>query len=233
MSAITLLQLTLAGLFGVAIGFERQWNQGMAGLRTNALVAFGAASFVSIGRLVAGDDRVAAQIVSGIGFLGAGVIFREGPSVRGLNTAATIWCSGACGALCGAGFIAEAGYCAAGVVAINLGLRRLKEAIDRWSPHPADIETDYQIEVRCAGAEEANVRSLLLGGSFQGGLGLKSLHSEKIDGQAGAVRIVAEIAARSRSDKAVEEIIGRLGLEEGVTSARWHIDAPGGERAED
>src|SRR5690348_3132115 len=109
MSLATFVNLTVAAGLGIAIGFERQWNQGVAGLRTNALVAFGAACFVTIGRLMANDDRVAAQIVSGIGFLGAGVIFREGPSVRGLNTAATIWCSGACGALAGAGLVLEAG----------------------------------------------------------------------------------------------------------------------------
>ena len=105
--------LTLGGAFllGGLIGFERQWRQRLAGLRTNTLVALGAAIFVLFAGLFPGEaspTRVAAQIVSGIGFMGAGIIFKEGLNVRGLNTAATLWCSAAIGALCGAGFFFHA-----------------------------------------------------------------------------------------------------------------------------
>ena len=88
------LNMGAALLFGAAIDFERQWRQRLAGLRTNTLVALGAATFVVFEGLFPGDSsptRVAAQVVSGIGFLGAGIIFREGLNVRGLNTAATLW----------------------------------------------------------------------------------------------------------------------------------------------
>ena len=94
--AQTALNLFVAGCLGAAIGFERQWRQRLAGLRTNTLVALGAAIFVTYSRIVfdnEGTARMAAQVVSGIGFLGAGVIFMEGLNVRGLNTAATLWCS--------------------------------------------------------------------------------------------------------------------------------------------
>ena len=87
--------LLAAMLLGALIGAERQWRQRMAGLRTNALVATGAAVFI-LSSVAASPDspgRIAAQVVSGIGFLGAGVIMREGMNVRGLNTAATLWCS--------------------------------------------------------------------------------------------------------------------------------------------
>jgi putative Mg2+ transporter-C (MgtC) family protein len=83
------IRLGIALLIGAVIGFERQWRQRMAGLRTNALVSIGAAGFVVFSMTVSGDNsptRVAAQIVSGIGFLGAGVILREGINIRGLNT---------------------------------------------------------------------------------------------------------------------------------------------------
>ncbi|MBV8651001.1 MAG: MgtC/SapB family protein, partial [Alphaproteobacteria bacterium] len=89
-------RLGLALVLGSAIGFERQWHQKMAGLRTNALVALGASGFVVFSAMVgpAGDPtRIAAQVVSGIGFLGAGIILRQGINVHGLNTAATLWCS--------------------------------------------------------------------------------------------------------------------------------------------
>src|SRR6516225_10064767 len=98
------ISLATAFVLGAAIGAERQWRQRMAGLRTNALVSVGAALFVLLGTSVSGGDglRVAAQVVSGIGFLGAGVIMRDGLNVRGLNTAATLWCSAAVGTLSGA-----------------------------------------------------------------------------------------------------------------------------------
>jgi putative Mg2+ transporter-C (MgtC) family protein len=102
----TAINLGVATLLGAAIGFERQWRQRMAGLRTNTLVAIGAASFVIFESLFPDNvspTRVAAQVVSGIGFLGAGIIFREGLQVSGLNTAATLWCSAAVGLLAGSG----------------------------------------------------------------------------------------------------------------------------------
>ena len=100
------LNLAAAFCLSAVIGFERQWRNRLAGLRTNTLVALGAATFVVFAQLYpeeASPTRVAAQVVSGIGFLGAGLIFREGLSVRGLNTAATLWCSAAIGVLAGAG----------------------------------------------------------------------------------------------------------------------------------
>ena len=137
--------MTLAALIGGAIGFERQWNQGLAGLRTNTLVAFGAASFMALH-----VEQTAAYIVTGIGFLCAGVIFREGASVRGLNTATTMWCTAAAGALAGGGLYVTALFCGAGVIAINLGVRHAQTLINRYRPHPVDVETDYLIEIDCA-----------------------------------------------------------------------------------
>jgi putative Mg2+ transporter-C (MgtC) family protein len=100
------IRLGLALILGAFIGAERQWRQRMAGLRTNALVAAGAAMFVMLSAVTARPDdsfRIAGQIVSGIGFLGAGVILRNGLNITGLNTAATLWCSAAIGTLAGYG----------------------------------------------------------------------------------------------------------------------------------
>ena len=94
----TLVSLLVAFVFGTLIGAERQYRQRSAGLRTNVLVAVGAAAFVDLGERLAGADgavRVIAYVVSGIGFLGAGAIMKEGMNVRGLNTAATLWASAA------------------------------------------------------------------------------------------------------------------------------------------
>ncbi|HJU17087.1 MAG TPA: MgtC/SapB family protein [Stellaceae bacterium] len=215
MNLLDFVDLSLAGVLGALIGLERQWNQGSAGLRTNALVAFGAASFAALH-----VDQALSLVVSGIGFLGAGVIFREGASVRGLNTAATLWCSAAVGTLAGTGRWTEACYCAAGVAAINVCLRWVKAAISRHVPHPVDVETTYQVEIRCTPEDEAAIRALLLNQAFGSGLALKSLHSEKLDD---GVRVSAELSTHQRVDQAVEDVVGRIGAEKGVVSARWTI----------
>ena len=128
------INLAVAMTCGAVIGSERQVRQRMAGLRTNALVALGAASFVVFSTLFPAEvspTRVAAQIVSGIGFLGAGIIFRDGFNVHGLNTAATLWCSAAVGMMSGAGAWPLALMLTGFVVFINLGLRPLVKVIKR------------------------------------------------------------------------------------------------------
>lgn len=106
-----LARIGCAFLMGTLIGVERQYRQRNAGLRTNILVSVGAAAFTVLSYSMtsgSGDpSRVAAQIVSGIGFLGGGLILKDGFTVRGLNTAATIWCSAAYGTLSGVGFYKE------------------------------------------------------------------------------------------------------------------------------
>lgn len=90
-------RLVLAAAVGGFVGLERELRGYPAGIRTLALVAVGATLFTEISQLLAGNDRVAAQIVTGIGFIGAGLIFREGYTVRGITTAATIWAVAAMG----------------------------------------------------------------------------------------------------------------------------------------
>ena len=215
---VDILNMTLAGLIGGAIGFERQWNQGLAGLRTNMLVAFGAASFMALH-----VEQTAAYIVTGIGFLCAGVIFREGASVRGLNTATTMWCTAAAGGLAGGGFYVVAIFCGAGVVAINLGVRHLQALINRYRPHPVDVETDYLIEIDCAAEQEGTIRTLLASGNWQNGLGLKSLHSRRSESRTGIVHVSADYVSHFRLDETVEELVARIGLERGVFEARWSL----------
>jgi putative Mg2+ transporter-C (MgtC) family protein len=148
------VRLGVAVVSGSVIGFERQWLQRMAGLRTNSLVAIGAAGFVVFSSMVSGDDsptRMAAQVVSGVGFLGAGVILREGINVTGLNTAATLWCSAMVGTFAGAGQLAASGIAAGFVVLTNLLLRPLVRLINRQPHGAAEIETHYSVELRCQG----------------------------------------------------------------------------------
>src|SRR5580658_2462174 len=126
------LRLAVALLLGSVIGFERQWHQKMAGLRTNALVALGSCGFVVFSAMVGQGDptRVAAQVVTGIGFLGAGVILREGVNVHGLNTAATLWCSAMVGTFAGGGFWVPSLVAAGFVIATNLLLRPMVQRLN-------------------------------------------------------------------------------------------------------
>src|SRR6202041_2314433 len=134
-------RLALAIAMGATVGLERQWRQRMAGTRTNALVAAGAAAFVMCGLLLDNDPsargRIVSYVVSGVGFLGAGVIFKDGSNVRGLNTAATIWCSAAIGALNGLGAIHLAVVLAIGVLLTNTVLRPLAYLLHPVLPGPA------------------------------------------------------------------------------------------------
>ena len=135
----TLVSLTAAFVLGGLIGLERQYRQRTAGLRTNVLVALGATIFVDMASTLFGAEgsvRVVAYVVSGIGFLGAGVIMREEGNVRGLNTAATLWCSAAVGACCGAGLVIEAIMGTLFVLAANTLLRPIVDQINR---QPLDV----------------------------------------------------------------------------------------------
>lgn len=103
-----LKQIGIAILCGFVIGLERQINKGLAGIHTNVLVSSGSCLFIFVSLALQDTNspaRVASQIVSGIGFLGAGVIAKEGMTVRGINSAATLWCSAAIGSMCGSGNI--------------------------------------------------------------------------------------------------------------------------------
>ena len=222
----TLLYLNTSALLGAAIGFERQWRQRTAGLRTNTLVALGAASFVVFSVLVdhdANPSRIAAQVVSGVGFLGAGVIFREGLNVRGLNTAATLWCSAAVGVLAGAGHAPEAGAVTALVILINLFLRDLVRFLNRRSTPSVDADHAYQVRVICRSTEEAHVRALLLQGLSRAQLCLRQLESTDIE-SSGRVEVHAALTAPQRSDGELEQIVGRLSLEPSVSSAGWRVE---------
>lgn len=135
---IFIFRLSCALLAGIIIGAQREMRQHQAGLTTNALVAVGACIFILVsesvimtaqtsGGLVNNDNlRVLSQVVTGIGFLGAGVIMKDGLTIHGLSSAATIWCSAAVGCLCGYGMWREAIIAVAAIILINWGLKSIE-----------------------------------------------------------------------------------------------------------
>ena len=223
-----ILRLGSALLLGTLVGLERQWRQRMAGTRTNALVAAGACAFVMCAFLVRDTSRSEAQIVSyvvsGVGFLGAGVIFKDAGSIRGLNTAATIWCSAAIGALCALGAIPYAAILGIGVLVANIALRPLAYKLHPVQPASVDEEVTYAFELVCRAEDEAHTRALLLQELARTPLTLTSLRSEDIEGTQ-KLKVSAQIRGLGRQDQRLEGIVAYLSLEPGVTAVSWTVSA--------
>ena len=123
-----LTKLVLAMALGYLIGLEREWHGKVVGTRTISLIAIGSTLYVLMSPSIIGGDnsRIIAQVVSGIGFLGAGIIFKHGDTIKGLTTAATVWCAAAIGCLCGYGMFAEAIAGTAAVMTVNLLFKHVR-----------------------------------------------------------------------------------------------------------
>ncbi|WP_432000161.1 MgtC/SapB family protein [Streptomyces sioyaensis] len=221
------IRLAVGIACGALIGVERQWRARMAGLRTNALVAAGATLFVLYSDAV-GDPgsptRVASYVVSGIGFLGGGVILRDGASVRGLNTAATLWCSAAAGVLAASGRLdlAVIGTCA--VVAVHLLLRPAGRLIDRVPQRDPDNEgVRATVHLVCDRSEETHIRALLLQALTGSGLTPTGLRVRREADTTTGLQTV--VAVTGNPAHALEQLIARLSLEPGIRDLHWHLDA--------
>jgi putative Mg2+ transporter-C (MgtC) family protein len=223
-----LSRLGAALLLGIIVGLERQWRQRMAGTRTNALVSAGAASFVMCAFLARDNSRGEAQIVSyvvsGVGFLGAGVIFKDGGSVRGLNTAATLWCSAAIGAICGLGYLVHGASLAGAVLVTNVVVRPLAYRLYPSQQTSAEQEIIYTFDLVCRSEDEAHIRALLMQAMARSTLTLTSLKSEDIEGTL-KLKVSAQVRGLGRQDEPLEQLVARLSLESGVTSVSWAATA--------
>jgi putative Mg2+ transporter-C (MgtC) family protein len=209
---------------GVLIGLERQWRQHPAGLRTNALVCLGAALFVSLSRLMHDDaspTRIASYVVSGIGFLGGGVILREGMTVKGMNTAATLWCSAAVGVLCGTGFARFAVIGTVAILGLHLALRPLALWIDARVKTSPDAETQYRLKVVCPRKEAGLVRTILLRHvNAHAAMTVQGFDTHDAD-QADRATVVVNIYSTRRNERALEEVVTRINIEPGVSAVSW------------
>jgi putative Mg2+ transporter-C (MgtC) family protein len=210
-------------VLGSIIGAERQWRQRTAGLRTYSLVSIGAALFVLLAPLtgVREESRIAAQVISGVGFLGAGVLMRTGLSVHGLNTASTIWCSAAVGILAGSGLFAAASLGTSFVLIINIFLRPLADWVGRHSKkEPSEHAVQYSIQIICRGRQEGRVRTLLIQLLTVSPLALQEVESVVGQDEKNTV-IKATLSTVERNDAQVEQITSRLSLERDVVGISW------------
>jgi putative Mg2+ transporter-C (MgtC) family protein len=220
----TFVALFTAFVLGGAIGLERQWRQRNAGLRTAVLVAVGAAAFVDLGGRMAGGDgfvRVIAYVVSGIGFLGAGVIMKEGAQVRGLNTAATLWATAAVGAFAGAGQEGEAALVALFILAGNTLLRPLAEFINRRPINPASTEALYRVHVICEPDSISDARDLLFELLEARDYPIREI--ETLSETEDQVELAAALVPTSADPKMLDEVVAILAANHAIESATWTV----------
>ena len=220
----TVVSLTAAFIFGTMVGAERQYRQRTAGLRTNVLVAVGAAAFVDLAMAITGPveaTRVISYVVSGVGFLGAGAIMREGMNVRGLNTAATLWCAAAIGACAGADMIAHAALVTVFVIAGNTLLRPLVNAINRIPLDEEASEATYEVTVTVQEAELPRLRTivadLLEKAHYPAG------DIEVIERGENLAEIVLTLVSTAVKASEMDAVARRIERLTGVTHASWAL----------
>jgi len=218
----SLISLLSAFVLGAIIGAERQYRQRSGGLRTNVLVAVGAAAFVDIGMHLNGNPgatQIIAYVVSGVGFLGAGVIMKEGRNVWGLNTAATLWCSAAVGACAGADLAVEAIALTLFVLAGNTLLRPVVNAINRAPISAETTEAQYEVRLTTHAEHLERARDLLESQLKTANYPLRDIEVE--DREAGTVELVATLLRTDANPNELDGLISRLRDAEGVEHVSW------------
>ncbi|MBA8903500.1 MULTISPECIES: MgtC/SapB family protein [unclassified Phyllobacterium] len=219
----TTISFVAAFIFGTLIGAERQYRQRTAGLRTNVLVAIGAAAFVDLAQRIAGTTeavRVISYVVSGIGFLGAGVIMKEGMNVRGLNTAATLWCSAAVGACAGTDMLAEAALLTVFVLAGNTLLRPLVNVINRIPISEQAAEATYEVKLISTRAAMPAMRDLLVEKLEDADYPVSDV--EILDqGDEETVEIVATLVSTAIDPAEIDAVITHMEKQKGISHGTW------------
>ena len=215
------LRLLVGLLAGGAIGLEREFRQKMAGVRTNALVAVGAAGFVACSWLLGTpqDNHVIAQVVTGVGFLGGGVILREGFSVHGMNTAATLWCAAMVGALAGIGHTEASGIATVAVVGTNLALRPLVHRLDARLVAQGRATGRYTLTLLCTDAAVPRLRPALLAAMHGAGLAADAV-SSVAEPSGGLTRLTAHAEGAGRA-QAIEAAMAELARDAEVRASSW------------
>lgn len=212
-----IIRIVVCFVLSIAVGIERQYRNKTVGLRTNVLVSLGAFMFnwVSFSSPIDDRTRIAAQVVSGIGFLGAGVIMRDGNRVKGLNTAATLWCVAAIGVLTSSGLLIEATISTILVLLSNIILRFISlHIMEKINSKQRELCT---VRISCSIEEECNVRSSLSKYIEKQKLDLRSLEKNEITDQ--EVKLKAEILTLNAT--IVEELVKVLSVLSGISSISW------------
>ncbi|MEN5298117.1 MgtC/SapB family protein, partial [Brucella sp. TWI559] len=166
------------------------------------------------------DLRVGAQVVTGIGFLGAGLIIKDGASIRGLSTAATVWSTGAVGVLTGYGLWLLALETTFFIVCLNLSLPKITVLVDRYSFVAPETEQFYLVKFRCPVESEISVRALLVQAIDQRKLRFHAIRSHRLEGS-NDVEVETTLFAGKEGDRMVEGVVTQLSLRLNIVSTSW------------
>src|ERR1700730_9489745 len=218
----SLISLLGAFVLGALIGAERQYRQRQGGLRTNTLVALGAAAFVDIGMHLngnAGATQIIAYVVSGVGFIGAGVIMKQGGNVWGLNTAATLWCSAAVRACAGADLAIEAILLTGLVLAGNTLLRPLVNAINRAPMNEQTTEAIYEVRLATHPDNLNEARELLTARLQDANYPIREI--EVIERDEETIEVVASLLGTSANREELDAVVTALDRAEITRHASW------------
>jgi putative Mg2+ transporter-C (MgtC) family protein len=221
-----LLRLGVAALCGVAIGFERQWRQRSTGLHTSTLVAIGSALFALLDQIIGAGDttRIVAGVVTGVGFIAGGVILRQGLTVTGLNTAATIWATAAVGAIAGFGLWPQAAAGAVAIIGFNLCLQPLAEFVNARAWQRQEGETVYKISITCENDAQSAIGEAILNAVSGSNMSLQSLTRHLAEGR--NIELRADVFAPKPESAKIDRLSAALLSIPGVHGANWESTEP-------
>ena len=227
------IRLGIAVVLGIIMGSQRQLTKHKTGILTNVIVCVGAFAFTSFSFLAPSREntsdftRVAAQIVSGIGFLGAGVIISDGTKIKGINTAASIWASAAVGILCCLDNPLFAIMVALTIVVSHLVIHPITDWITKKQEYDkqksSKQETFYRISIVCSEENADEIKKNIIEYLRElDNILLRNLQMSDMDG--GNVKIRAELSTKTKNNELVEHIITHVGKHEDIISTGWkHI----------
>lgn len=212
-----LIRILVCFFLGVLIGVERQYRHRLVGMRTIVLVCLGSFMFMTVSfNLMTNDHtRIAAQIVSGIGFLGAGVILRDGAKVKGLNTAATLWCVASIGVLTASGMLFEATIGTLLVLFSNIFLRLIAQKVMEKSR--MNDKEECVVEITCEKKIEMVIRTLITKHVEKNDLVLQKIERNTITEENVEFKALI-ITSRVES---VQDLSNKLSVEPGVIVVKW------------
>lgn len=214
---VFLYRISVSFILSLLIGLERQIRGRAIGLRTSVLVSIGTFMFVSFSvQMMAYDvTRIASQVVSGIGFLGAGVIIKDGTNIKGLNTAATLWCNAAIGVLCAGGLIVEATIGTGFILFCNIILRYVTRKVHLTKK--VKIYDDFVLKVTCEGEVSDMIRKQIMGVFNKDYATLTSIETKELE--LGQVKITSECKVITNKSSIIENLMNDISENKEVISA--------------
>lgn len=214
-----LVNILICFILSFFIGLERQWRRRNIGLRTNVLVSLGSFLFVVLAvnlNISSDSTRIAAQVVSGIGFLGAGVILKDGLHIRGLNTAATLWCNAAIGVLCAYGFLFEAIVGTIFILISNILLRKLSVLmVGSYSQN----DSNYLLTIVCKEKHQNIYRKEVIEWLEKNNISLESISTNELEDS--LIKLKFYVCSRNAIE--LERLVLKLSIDTNIISISFKM----------